>query len=432
MRARRLAVALTLAAITAAGMPASAAQPSSDVATVAAPPTIAEVRIHGNHTTPDADVRRLAGLAEGQAADAAVLEEARQRLLASGRFVSVEIRTRYRSLTDTTQVAVLVLITEDALVSVTDAGDVLLPGPLARVRRNTMFLPILGFEDGYGLTYGVRLTVVGSRRSATRVSAPLSWGGTRQAAVEASHTFARGPISRVSGRAGVTRREHPFFREGEKRTGISGEVLKRFGPIVGLGVTAARTDVGLGDVEGRLDALGVFVELDTRADPVFPRNAVYVRSGITRLGLAPAPASLQTSHDARGYLGLWRGTVLATRLQASRSDGPLPVYAKPMVGGAASLRGWRAGTSIGDHMIAASGDLRVPLTSPVNLARIGLTVFYDAATTWDHGTRLKDQRLHRGAGIGLFVAAPVFSLQLDVARGIGRGTRVHLSTGISF
>src|SRR5690606_7485040 len=106
-------------------------------------PVVAEVRIHGNHTTPDADVLRIAQLAEGQAADTPALDAARRRLEQSGLFESVEILTRYRSLADTGNVAVVILVTERALVTVTDAGIVRTPGPLARLRRNTMFLPIL-------------------------------------------------------------------------------------------------------------------------------------------------------------------------------------------------------------------------------------------------------------------------------------------------
>jgi hypothetical protein len=396
-------------------------------------PVVAEVRIHGNHTTPDADVLRIAQLAEGQAADTPALDAARRRLEQSGLFESVEILTRYRSLADTGNVAVVILVTERALVTVTDAGIVRTPGPLARLRRNTMFLPILRYEDGYGLTYGVRFSVVGSRQSATRVSAPLSWGGERQAAVEASHTFERGVVSRVSGRAGVSRREHPFFDRGETRTGVSGEVLKRFGPVVGVGLTAARTDVRFGEHGGgHLDSIGGFAELDTRRTPTFPRNAVYVRSEIARLRLSPAAGVVRAMHDARGYVGLPRGSVLAVRAQATTTGGAVPDYAKAFVGGAGSLRGWRAGTAVGDNAVAASAELRVPLSSPASLTRPGIAAFYDVAAAYDHGARWRDQRFARGAGVGFFVAAPVFGVRLDVAKGIGGATRVHFSTGIGF
>ena len=405
---------------------AGAQAPSPD------PPTIAEVRIHGNHTTPDAEVRRIAQLAPGQPADPATLAEATRRLEESGRFASVELRTRYRSLTDDRQVAVIVLLTERALVSVTDAGDVVLPGPVARLRRNTMFLPILGYEDGYGLTYGVRLAVVGSRQSAFRVSTPLSWGGTRQAALEMSRTFARGPVSRVSGRVGVTRREHPFFEQGETRQDVSADVLKRIASTVGLGVAASRTHVRFGDVRGRLDSLGVFAEVDTRANPLYPRNAMYVRSGVARLGLDPAPGAVRATHDARAYLGLPRGIVFALRAQGVQTSRPVPLYAKALVGGASSLRGWRAGSAVGDNMVGASAEVRIPFSSPSGLARTGLAVFYDVAAAYDHGARWRDQRFERGAGVGLFIAAPMFAVHLDVAKGIGRGTRVHLSVGTGF
>jgi outer membrane protein assembly factor BamA len=213
---------------------------------------------------------------------------------------------------------------------------------------------------------------------------------------------------------------------------VSGEVLKRFGLVFGAGVTGALTQVRFGDIEGRLDSVGVFAEVDTRRDPLFPRNAVHLRSTVERLGLDPEPGAVRTTLDARGYLGLPRGSVLALRAQTTQANGPLPIYANAMIGGAGSLRGWRAGSAVGDNMAAASAELRVPFSSPVSLARTGIAVFYDVGTVWDHGLRFSDQKLSRGVGIGFFIGAPLFALQLDVARGIDRGTRVHLSTGVSF
>jgi hypothetical protein len=51
---------------------------------------------------------------------------------------------------------------------------------------------------------------------------------------------------------------------------------------------------------------------------------------------------------------------------------------------------------------------------------------------YGHDQRWRDRRLERGVGAGLFIAAPFVQLQLDVARGIDRATRVHLTTGVSF
>jgi hypothetical protein len=51
---------------------------------------------------------------------------------------------------------------------------------------NVLILPILGIEDGYGLTYGARFTPpdphwMGKR---SRITFPLSWGGNKRAEVD--------------------------------------------------------------------------------------------------------------------------------------------------------------------------------------------------------------------------------------------------------
>src|SRR5690606_27905406 len=122
----------------------------------------------------------------------------------------------------------------------------------------------------------------------------------------------------------------------------------------------------------------------------------------------------------------------ALRAHATRTNGPVPDYAKAVVGGAGSLRGWRAGTPVGDGALAASPELRGPVSSPASLRRTGLADFYDIAAAYDHDARWQDQRFARGAGVGVYVAAPVFVVRLDVAKGIGGATRVHLATGIGF
>src|SRR5262245_34841237 len=60
--------------------------------------TIAEIRVHGNHTTPDADVIGLSGLNAGDEASQARLAEAEHALRTSNRFEDVEVRKRFRSI----------------------------------------------------------------------------------------------------------------------------------------------------------------------------------------------------------------------------------------------------------------------------------------------------------------------------------------------
>jgi outer membrane protein assembly factor BamA len=422
-----------------------------------APLVVEEVRVHGNHSTPDDEVLRIAALSAGATLETGAVDAARDRLVKSGRFTSVEIRQRSRSIDDPSRVALVILVAELASVRpAIDVGVPPIPGPWARLRSQAMFLPILSIDDGYGFTYGVRTSLVGGKRSATRVSIPASWGGTRQLAIEADHTFTRvrstagdvaardsGLVSRgltrVRGAAGLWRQEHPFYEQGQFRQYVDGEISWRPRPLIGLGATAGTAAVAFGEVDDQMTSGGVFAELDTRRDPLFPRNAVYARSAWQRVAFAhpersgvPEGSRGRWRHDVRGYLGTFGQLVIAARLQAELSDGPLPAYAKPILGGADTLRGVRAGYAVGDNQWAGTVEARLPLTSVLRQARFGLLGFYDTGATWDHGQRWRDADRIEGVGGGLFIVTPVFQFQLSVARGLGLGTRVHASTGVAF
>ena len=83
-------------------------------------------------------------------------------------------------------------------------------------------------------------------------------------------------------------------------------------------------------------------------------------------------------------------------------------------------------------MLVTSAELRAPLTSVLHGARLGATVFVDAAKAADFGTSLRTSEWHQGAGGGLFIIAPLIRINLNVAHGVGTGTRVNLATGFSF
>ena len=112
--------------------------------------------MHGNHTTPDADILGLAALTVGEPATEVRLADAERRLRESGRFAGIEVRRRYRSIADPSEILVIFIVDEHDAVS----ADDLTPGPIARVRSATMWLPILAYTDGYGLTYGARVSFV--------------------------------------------------------------------------------------------------------------------------------------------------------------------------------------------------------------------------------------------------------------------------------
>lgn len=441
--AGRAAVRLALCLVLVAA-PATAGAQSAALAE-AATAAVTAIRVHGNHSTPDDEVLRIAGIAVGEAASAESVAAAQQRLEASGRFARVEIRQRFRAIDDPTQVALIILVAEHAAVRPVDVGVPPIPGPLGRLRRQTMFLPILHVRDGYGLTYGLRSSLVGGSQSTTRLSVPASWGGTRQVALEGERTFTSGSVAgggaltRLRGAAGLWRQEHPFFEQGQLRRYVDAEISLRPRSFLGLGATVATAAISFGDVDDRMTSGGVFAELDTRRDPLFPRNAVYARSSWTRLTFArpeqsavPPGGRSRWQHDVRGYVGLAGQVVVAARVQLDQASGPLPAYAQPILGGADTLRGIRAGSAVGDNLWAGTLEVRAPLTSVLRTSRFGVLAFYDTGAVWGHGQRWRDAARHEGVGGGVFLVNPFVQLQLSVARGLGRGTRVHLSTGVSF
>src|SRR6266540_583958 len=168
--------------------------------------TIAEVRVHGNATLNDDTVLKLAGVAVGSPLDAGGTAAIEKRLRDSGRFDEVQVRKRYRTLA-MDEVALVLVVHERAGISITGEP----PSVMRRIRNRLMFFPILHFDDGYGFTYGGRTAVADALGKGTRVSFPLSWGGTRRAAIEADRTFKRGPFTRVTGTFGVAQRENPHF-----------------------------------------------------------------------------------------------------------------------------------------------------------------------------------------------------------------------------
>ncbi len=425
----------------------------------AQPLVIEEIRVHGNHSTPDDEVLRIAALTVGQPLDAGALDQARTRLEQSGRFSSVELRRRTRSMADPSRIAVIVLVAEHAALRPADVGIPEVPGPLGRLRRQSMFLPILSVDDGYGVTYGLRTSFVGGRQSSTRVSVPASWGGTRQLAVEVERRFEHGrpatstpapptPDAGASGRRGLTRvrasgglwrQEHPFFEQGQFRQHADVDVSYRPSPAFGFGATAGVAAVHFGEVDDRMTSGGLYAEVDTRRDPLFPRNAVFARTAWSRLAFArpeqsgvPTGARTRWQHDLRGYVGVVGQLVLAVRLQVDAANGPLPAYAQPILGGADTLRGIRAGFGVGDNLWASAIEARAPLTSVLRTTRLGVLAFYDTGAVWNHGEQWRDRGREEGVGAGVFLINPFFQFQLSVARGLDRSTRVHASTGVSF
>jgi outer membrane protein assembly factor BamA len=401
----------------------AAAQPS--------PGVVGEVRVHGNHTTPDADVLGIVGDVVGKPATDQLIAEIRIRLERSGRFDGIEIRKRLRSIDNPDDVLLMVIVDEFPGIDALDVTQGKVPGPVRRFWSRGMFLPIVHSEDGYGFTYGVRTSFVDLLGERSRVSVPLTWGGERQARVQLEKSFRAGPIERIAGEFGIGRRENPHYGIGDRRVSLGARAESAPARWLRFGGGGRRDEVRFGDLTDQVTRLGGDVTIDTRVDPAFPRNAIHATAGIERVTFGAGRAN-QRKIDARGYLGLVGQTVLALRGLSVTTDAPLPLYEHNLLGGAANLRGYDAGFRAGDNLAAASAELRVPLTSPLSVGRFGVKAFADWGAIYGAGGRLGDQTFARGVGGGAYLHLTVVSISLDVARSLAGDTRFHFGMGMTF
>ena len=265
-----------------------------------------------------------------------------------------------------------------------------------------------------------------------RLSVPLTWGATKRAALEAERTFRGGPLTRVLGSFGIAQRENPHFEVDDQRTELRGRAERRFLGMVTAGADMSHTDISFGGADDHFWTTGADLALDTRRDPAFPSDAIFVGGGWSRLHLTGTPDVDRYRLDARGYKRVIRQAVIAVHAQYDTADAPLPPYEEWLLGGS-NLRGTRAGTWAGDKRLLGSAELRVPFSSPLSTGRLGITAFMDAGISAPYAQHLGDAPTYRSAGAGVFLVAPFISLNLDVAHSLdGYGTRVHFSTGFTF
>ncbi len=232
----------------------------------------------------------------------------------------------------------------------------------------------------------------------------------------------------------MSSRENPRFDIRDQRVEVKGRAERVFGDLLRAGLDASRSTIAFGGLDDRLWTVGTSVALDTRLDPAFPGNAVQLGAGWTTLHFRQLPTRVNRyTADARGYLRVFRQIVVAGRTQYTGADAALPPYERLLLGGSSSLRGFRTGTFDGDRLLAATAEVRAPITSVLSGAKLGLTAFVDAGKVWNVGESMGMAEWHRGAGGGLFLIASIVRINIDIARGLETGrTRVHVSSGFTF
>lgn len=395
------------------------------------PEVVSEIVIHGNFVSSEEEILRLAQVERGMAVAPDTMDVVLTRLRATGRFERVEVLKRFASIEDPTKI-VLVIVVDDGPVAI-DFGNDNEPTRVVQKRRPPlMFLPLFASEDGYGVAFGVRTTWPNAFGWGGRVSVPATWGGTKGVAVELQQEPERGPFHRVEIGASLTERENPFYEADDDRTGVWARGERRITKSLRAGAVVGWERVEfLGD-EDRFVRVGVDVTLDTRLDAFLARNAVYARAAWERLGFLDGRPAQQLKLEAQGHLGFVGPSFLVVRAQRVDANVSLPPALQPLLGGVNSLRGFRTGVAVNDTLVAGSVELRVPLTSPLNFGRVGVSAFIDIGTVYPEGERVEMQHFERGIGGSIWFLATVFRANLAVARGLGGSTRVHFSAGLPF
>lgn len=383
--------------------------PAAGASGAMATEAIVEIRIHGNYSIPDEEVISLADIAVGDAAESWVLDAVAHRLRDSGRFETVEVQKRYRSLTARDEVAVVIAVREK---------------PRRWVADRLMFAPILGYEEGYGFAYGMQLNVVDVPWRGGQFSVPMTWGGDRRTALEMESSFGNGWQGGLRGGASASRRMHPHFEVEDERLRLWAGLDGRLASGLRVDVEVGREEVVFGDSSDWLTRVMVGLEYGSTWSE-FPRDDVKVRAALERLSVdGQGAAVLRPRVDVQAFKGTGGQAVLAGRVLYNGASAGLPLYERSLLGGAGTLRGWKAGGQVGDHMLATSVELRVPLNSALAADRTGFRVFYDAATVWNSGSTRG--RLLEGVGVGVFLAVPlVGSVLVDVGHDLRDGVVVH-------
>ena len=418
---------------TASGAPT--AEPSLAGAPIAVE-TVAEIRIHGNLSLPDAEVVALTGVTLGDAAGPDLEKTVRQRLEASGRFETVDVRRRYRSLTATDQVALVIVVRERPGARFSNP----VMRAFAAAGRRLMVAPLLDHREGYGVAYGALTSFVDTFGPGSRLSVPATWGGHKRIALEMEAPI-RGPvIDRLRAGGSRWRRRHPYFDRDVDRAGFAVAARRRLRRGFRMNGEAAWEEVRFAVSADRLIRVTAYLDYgDYQETPAGARrNTVVVRTGIERLAIDGGGSIMRPRLDARAYRAVGRQAVLAGRLFFAGASGPLPPYERSLLGGSpaagGTLRGWRAGVAVGDRIAAASIELRLPITSVLSEGRIGLRFFYDTAAAYDADRPLRDAAFREGAGAGVFFLPPGFGfpMSIDVAGDPEGGVRVHVSAGFGF
>ena len=159
-----------------------------------APGVIAEVRVHGNHLTPDDEIVKLSGIVIGARSS----HDDRRRHQAPARrpkFDDVKCSSATRRSPIPSKIPLVLMVTRGRCDRSAGRSGPSRCASSSAAWWTTSYMPIFDAEDGYGITFGVRVVRRRKDRKRSRISFPFT-GRSSNAQAPVRRTFQSGPLSR--------------------------------------------------------------------------------------------------------------------------------------------------------------------------------------------------------------------------------------------
>ncbi|WP_420325890.1 autotransporter assembly complex protein TamA [Mameliella sp.] len=386
-----------------------------------------------------ARIRQIAGIPRGQTFDPVEVEDAAQRLRATGTFRSVTVSEADQGGPDDTL---------DIMIDVTD-----------RKPRRFGFGAELSSSEGVGLSgfWLHRNLFGGAERLRVEGEATQLGGSGMRPDYEVNARFEKpavyGADTMFFATTGFSYDDEPDYidRSFTLGLGVTREFSKQVSGELGISYSRSRiTDLYLpGDPTRMLTLLSLptAFTIDRRDDPLDATEGLYLRAELEPFSIvSDGESGARYALDLRGYraFGTDESLVLAGRLQLAGLFGPDAQTAPPdfllYSGGGGTVRGqpYRSldvdysGTRLGGRsFMGLSTEVRYDVTDTIGVVGfadagyVGTESFVDGSGDW-----------HAGAGLGLRYDTPVGPIRFDVAGPVGgdtgEGVQIYIGIGQAF
>lgn len=375
------------------------------------------IKVHGVVEVSEEEVVSLSGVKAGDEFNEGTIEALRERLFASGKFSSVEVLKRYRSITDTSKVSLVIIVSEKQSFF-----------------NQFMFMPEFGFSDGGKFVYGGYIGATDLFGLGEHTTIPLIMQGSKINTLGISSFFdSEGPLyNRITVSAMKTINENQHFELDDERILVNLNIARRLGPLF-LSANGGYEEVKFRELKDDYYTYGVVANIDTRKDVLLPGDAIFLGVNWQRYDDRNSDNNYDIySFDARAYKGLIGRSLIGGQVLYQKSNDLLPDYLRPYLGGNSRLRGYDEGSFLGDQYFLATAEIRLPFTGAASETLAGFHAFYNVGKVAFHDEDLWDAELKKGAGIGGFWFSNGFGFRFDLASDLDGEYVFHAGSAFTF